>query len=129
MCNLNLFYVLVLDKTDVPGHCINHLVSMLYAFLSLLLMTWPNKLECLYLAINFQSRLTFAGKTRSVPKKEASERSSNWVCWPCPQMLRPDQKGFPRAIPLAYWASLSVTKGKKFYNIDTLLLCYVLATC
>jgi hypothetical protein len=41
--------------------------------------TRPNKLECLYLAITFQSSLTFAGNTRSLPKKEASERSSNWV--------------------------------------------------
>jgi hypothetical protein len=40
----------------------------------------PNKLECLYLAIIFQSSLTFAGKTRSLPKKEASESSYNWVC-------------------------------------------------
>ncbi len=39
----------------------------------------PNKLECLYLAITFQSILTFVGNTRSLPKKEASERPSNWV--------------------------------------------------
>ncbi len=39
----------------------------------------PNKLECLYLAIPFQSSLTFAGSTRSLPKNEGSERSSNWV--------------------------------------------------
>ncbi len=39
----------------------------------------PNKLECLYLAITFQSSLTFAGNTRRLPKKEASERHSNGV--------------------------------------------------
>jgi hypothetical protein len=39
-----------------------------------------NKLECLYLAITFQCSQAFAGNTRSLPKKEASERSSNWVC-------------------------------------------------
>ncbi len=38
-----------------------------------------DKLECLYLAITFQSSLTFAGNTRSLPKKEPSERCSNWV--------------------------------------------------
>ncbi len=38
-----------------------------------------NKLECLYLAIIFQSSLTFAGNTRSLPKKEAPDRCSNWV--------------------------------------------------
>jgi hypothetical protein len=45
----------------------------------LLQTTRPNKQECLYLAITFQSSLTFAGNTRSLPKKEASERSSNLV--------------------------------------------------
>ncbi len=39
----------------------------------------PNKLESLHLAITFQSSLTFAGNTRSLPKKEASEKHSNWV--------------------------------------------------
>jgi hypothetical protein len=42
-------------------------------------MMRPNKLECLYLAITFQPNLTFAGNNRSLPKKEASERHSNWV--------------------------------------------------
>jgi hypothetical protein len=44
-----------------------------------LLMMRPNKLECLHLAITFQSSLTFVGITRSLPKKEASERLFNWV--------------------------------------------------
>ncbi len=39
-----------------------------------------------------------------------------WL-WPCPQILRPDWKGFPRANPLAYWASLSVTKEKSFITL------------
>jgi hypothetical protein len=43
-------------------------------------MTRPSKLECLYLAITFQTSLTFGGNTRGLPKKEASEKSSNWVC-------------------------------------------------
>ncbi len=85
--------------------------------ISLLLMTRPNKLECLCLAITFQSSLTFAGNTRSLPKKEAFEMCSGWL-WPCPQILRPDWKGFPRANLLAYWASLSVTKEKSFDNVD-----------
>ncbi len=46
---------------------------------SSLLMTRPNKLEYWYLAITFQSSLTFAGNSRSLPKREASERHSNWV--------------------------------------------------
>jgi len=40
----------------------------------------PNKLVCLYMAVTFQSSLTFAGNTRTLPKKEASERSSICVC-------------------------------------------------
>jgi hypothetical protein len=38
-----------------------------------------NKLECLHLAKTFHSSLTFAGNTRNLPKKEASERHSHWV--------------------------------------------------
>ena len=49
-------------------------------FFCLLLMTRPNKLECLHLAITFHTSLSFAGNTRSLPKKEASEKSYNWVC-------------------------------------------------
>ncbi len=44
-----------------------------------LLTTRPNKPECLYLAIAFQTSLTFDGNTRSLTKKEASERFSYWV--------------------------------------------------
>jgi hypothetical protein len=46
-------------------------VSMLYNFFPSLLMMRPNKLECLYLAITFQSSLAFAGSTRSLPMKDA----------------------------------------------------------
>ncbi len=37
---------------------------------SLLLMTIPNELECMYLAITFQSSQTFDGNTRSLPKRK-----------------------------------------------------------
>ncbi len=48
-------------------------------FFPLSLMMRPDKLECLFLAITFQSSLSFVGNTRSLPKKEASERHSNWA--------------------------------------------------
>jgi hypothetical protein len=67
--NLGSSYFCTLDD---PGVNVKKLVSSL-------LTTRPNKLECLYLAITFQSSVTFAGNTRSLPKKEASERRSNWV--------------------------------------------------
>jgi hypothetical protein len=70
----SLFSAIVLDEenrnVDAPG------VNVIKLF-PLLLMTRPNKLECLYLSITFQSSLKFAGNTRSLPKKEASERCSN----------------------------------------------------
>ncbi len=55
-------------------------VSVIKLFFPSLLTTRPNNLECLYLAIIVQSSLTFAGNTRSLSKKEASERFSDWVC-------------------------------------------------
>ncbi len=58
----------------------NEKLEMLENFFSSLQKTRPNKLECLYMAITSQSSLTFAANTRSLPKKEASVRSSNWVC-------------------------------------------------
>jgi hypothetical protein len=45
---------------------------------SLSLTSGLDKLECLYLTITFESSLTFAGNL-SLPKKETSERCSNWV--------------------------------------------------
>jgi hypothetical protein len=63
------------DQLLINGR--NHLVSMLSNFFPALLMTWPNKLYCLYLAITFRSSLTFAGNTQSLPKKEVSQRRSN----------------------------------------------------
>jgi hypothetical protein len=36
------------------------------------------------------------------------------VLWPCPQIIRPDWKGFTRANPLDYRASSSVMKEKSF---------------
>jgi hypothetical protein len=33
-------------------------------------LTRPNKIECFYVAITFQSSIIFAGNTRSLPKKD-----------------------------------------------------------
>ncbi len=48
-------------------------------FFPSLLMSRANKLEHFHLVITFQSSLTFAGNTRGLQKKEASERCFNWV--------------------------------------------------
>jgi len=65
-----------LISTDMEIGC---LVSMLLNFFYSLLTVRPFKLQCLYLAITFQSSLTFDGRTRSLPKKEVYERFSDWV--------------------------------------------------
>ncbi len=72
----SLFALTISDK-DKKFYNIDMRCQCYKTFSSLLMMK-PNKLECLYLAIIFQSSLTFAGNTRSLPKKEASERCSNW---------------------------------------------------
>jgi len=61
--------------------------------------------------ITFLSRLTVAGNTRSLPKKEASERRFNWVgsCLAL-KFLDLTGKGFQGRIVS--------DEGKQFYNID-----------
>jgi len=39
------------------------------------------------------------------------------LLWPCPQILRPDWKGFPRANPLTYCASSPVMKEIFFITL------------
>ncbi len=39
------------------------------------------------------------------------------LLWPCPQILRPNWEGFPRANPLAYWALLSVMTEKSLITL------------
>ncbi len=75
----------------------------------------PNKLEYLYLAITFQSSLTFVVKPGAYPRKKHMKGAP--MLGTCPSILRPDWKGFPRTDPLAYWASLSVTKEKSFITL------------
>ncbi len=86
-------------------------VIKLFSFVA---VTRPNKLECLYLAITFQSSLTFADNTRSLPKEDIWKALQMGWLWPYPQILRPDWKGFLRTNPLAYKALSSVTKEESF---------------
>ncbi len=41
-----------------------------------------------------------------------------WL-WPCPPILRPDWKRFPRTNTLAYWALSSAKKEKSFITLTT----------
>ena len=82
-------------------------------------MTRPNKLECLYLAITFQSSLTFAGNNRSLPKKEASERSSNWVCSGLTLKFLDLTGEVSKGKPSSLLGLVISDEVKKFRNIDT----------
>ncbi len=76
-------------------------------------MIRPNKLEYLYLAITFQSSLTFAVNNRSLPKKEASERHYNWVgSGLALEILRPDWKGFSKDKPSSLLGLMVIDEGK-----------------
>jgi len=82
-------------------------------------MMRPNKLKCLFLAITFQSSLTFVGNTRSLPKKEASERHSNWVgSGLALKFYDQTEKRFQGQTPSLLGLIFS-DKGEKFYNINT----------
>jgi hypothetical protein len=80
----------------------------------------PNKLECLYLAITFQSSLTYAGNTRRLPKKEALKDAPIGFALALPSNSKTYWKGFPRAnLKLSLSDLVIIDEGKKFYNIDT----------
>ncbi len=75
----------------------------------------PNKLDCLYLEITFQSSLTFAGNTtrkhlKGPPIGFALALPSNSKTW-----LERVSKGKPSSL----LGLIISDKGKKFYNIDT----------
>jgi hypothetical protein len=90
-------------------------------FFPLSLTMRPLKLVCLYLAITFQSSLTFAGNTRSLPKKEASVRHYNWVgSGLALKFYGQTGKGF-KDKPSSLLGLVVSGEGKKFYNIDTRL--------
>ncbi len=83
-------------------------------------MTRPNKLECLHLAKTFQSSLTFAGNTRrSLPKKEASDRHSNWVGSGFALKLYDLTGNSFQGKHSSLLCLVISDEGEKFYNIDT----------
>jgi len=90
-------------------------------------MTRPNKLECLYVAITSQSNLTFAGNTRSLPMKEASERRYNWVDSGLASNSKTWLEWVFKDKPSSLLGLIISDEGKKFYNIDTWSLCWELS--
>jgi hypothetical protein len=80
-------------------------------------MTRPNKLECLDLAKTFQSSLTLAGSTRSLPKKEKGPPVGFALAVPPNSKTQLERviKGKPSSL-----LGLVVSdEGKKFYNVGT----------
>jgi hypothetical protein len=84
-----------------------------------LLMMRPNKLECLYLAIPFQSILTFAGSTRILPKKDAPERCSNYWVLALPSNSKTWLERVSKDKPSSLLCLVICNEEKKFYKIDT----------
>ncbi len=92
-------------------------VNVTKKFPSLLMMR-PNKLECLYLAINFQSSLTFAGNTRSLPKKEPSgEGPPIWLALALPTNSKTWLERVSKDKQSSLLGLIVSDKGKKFYNV------------
>ena len=65
--------------------------------------------------------VTFAGNTRSLPKKEASERSSNWVGSGLAVIVKFKTRleRVSKGKPSSLLGLIISEEGKKFYNIDT----------
>ena len=83
------------------------------------LMSRPNKLNHLYLKITFQSGLTFAGNTRSLPKKEASERCFNWVGSGLATNSKTRLERVSKDKCFGLLVLIVSNEGTKFSNIDT----------
>ena len=89
---------------------------------SSLLMTRQNKLECLHLAKTLQSSLTLAGSTRSLHKKEVSERTSNWVGSGLALKLKTQLERVTKGKPSSFLALVVNDEEKKFQNIRHLVV-------
>ena len=79
----------------------------------------PNKLECLYLAISFQSSLAFAGNTRSLPKKEASEGPPIGLALISPSNSKTWLERVSKDKHYSIAGLVVSDEGKKFYNMAT----------
>ncbi len=84
-----------------------------------LLMTRPNKLECLYLAIPFQSSLTFAADTRSLPKRKYLKGAPLGLPLALPKISKTWLERVSKDKPSILLGLVVSNEGKKFYNIDT----------
>jgi hypothetical protein len=79
----------------------------------------PNKLEGLSLETLFSQVLEFEGKARANPIGTPFRCFLLVKLLVFPANVRLDWKGFPWTNPLAYLASMSVMKKKKFYTLTS----------
>jgi hypothetical protein len=79
----------------------------------------PNKLECLYLAITFQSSLTFAGNTKSLAKKEHLKGPPIGFTMTLPSNSKTRLDKVSKGKPSSLLGLVVSDEGIKFYNIDT----------
>jgi hypothetical protein len=85
-------------------------------------MMRPNKLEHLSLETLSSQVLEFEGKARANPIGAPFRFLGKLLVFP--ENVRLNWKGIASTNTLAYSASLTVTKEKSFYNIDTGSQCY-----
>ncbi len=69
------------------------------------------------MAVNYCGICFITMAPGAYPRRKNLKGPSIGFALPCPQIQRPDWKGFPRANPLAYQTSLSVTKEKTFITM------------
>ncbi len=82
-------------------------------------MTRPNKLECLHLAKTFQSSLTFAGSTKSLPKSKHLKGPTIGFALALPSNSKTWLGKVTKGKPSSLLGLVVNDEGKKFYNIDT----------
>ncbi len=77
----------------------------------------PNKLECLYLAITFQSSLTLLETPGAYPRRKHLKGLPIGFALALPSNSKTRLEGVSRGKPSSYWASSSVMKEKSFITL------------
>jgi hypothetical protein len=84
-------------------------------------MTRPNKLECLHLAKTFQSSLTFAGITRSLPRRKHLKGAPIGLALALPSNSKTRLERVSKDKHYSLFGRVVSDEVKKFHNIDTRL--------
>ncbi len=79
----------------------------------------PNKLGCLYLAIPFQSSLTFADNTRANPRRKPLKGPPIGFALALPSNSKAQQERVSKGKPSSLLGLIISDEGTKFNSIDT----------